>query len=325
MTNEIDAINAKILKELLMDGRKSFAEIAKECNTSRDVIAKRYKQMVNKGIIVGSTIQNSPACYGGNLVAAIEIDVQPHKEEEVLLLAHKIPQVIQGFRLGFSPSLSILVVLKNIEELEGIKQSIKGLPFLLRVEVGIWIGIRTIPENLSILNVQEPRINIETEDKSSSQKKVEIKLDAIDTAVIEKLAADGRTRFEKIAKELKVSTDTIIRRYERLKRNGDLKVVIQLNLTKIGYPAFAMFSVTSSSQENLAESIRTLAKIPDINFIIKNSGSFDYLISLIVRDIQQLTAVQEEIANMPGVINMKTVVGKMFMVWPIPREFISSF
>jgi len=66
---EIDVINSKILKELLRDGRKSFAEIAKECKTSKDVIAKRYKQMKSKGIIVGVTIQNSCACRGCDIIA----------------------------------------------------------------------------------------------------------------------------------------------------------------------------------------------------------------------------------------------------------------
>ena len=326
MTTEIDRINAKILKDLLKDGRKSFAEIAKECNTSKDVIAKRYKKMESKGIIVGSTIQNSPACYGANLIAAVDIDVHARKEEQVILLAHKIPEIVQVFRSGFNPNLSIWVVLKKIEELERIKQLIKGLPFVLRVESRVWIGIKTTPDNLSILSTQEPCIDKDTNEKNvATNKNDETKLDKIDTALIEKLAADGRMPFEKIAKELKVSTDTVIRRYERLKRNGDLKVVAQINPTKIGYNAFAILSI-AFSQESLPEKvIQILSKIPDINFIIKTSGNFDYMFSLMIKDIQQLVSTQEEIANMPGVINMKTVVGKLFGVWPIHREFISSF
>ncbi|MGA3289728.1 MAG: hypothetical protein ABSD42_05770 [Candidatus Bathyarchaeia archaeon] len=43
-----------------------------------------------------------------------------------------------------------------------------------------------------------------------------------------------------------------------------------------------------------------------------------------VRDIEQLTATQEEIVGMPGVTNMETNVEKLFSVWPLPREFIST-
>jgi DNA-binding Lrp family transcriptional regulator len=324
MSAEIDNVNAIILKELLKDGRKSFTEIAKKCNTSKDVIAKRYKKMENKGIIVGTTIQNSPACYGGHFIAAIDIDVEPQREEQVLPLAYKIPKVVQVFRTGHNPSLSIWVVLRKMEELERIKHSIKGLPFLLRIDIRVWMGIRTTPENLSIL--KEDKVDKEGIEKGVAvQKNAEAKIDEIDKAMIEKLAVDGRMPFKKIAEELKVSTDTIIRRYEKLRRNGDLKVVAQINPTKIGYHAFAILNV-AFSQENLPETIiQALSKIPDINIIIKTSGSFDYMISLLIRDIQQFVATQEIIASMPGVTNMKTGVGKMFECWPIPREFISSF
>jgi hypothetical protein len=44
-----------------------------------------------------------------------------------------------------------------------------------------------------------------------------------------------------------------------------------------------------------------------------------------VRDIEQLTAIQEEIAAIPGITNLETNVEKLFNVWPLPREFISTF
>jgi len=324
MSAEIDNVNAIILKELLKDGRKSFTEIAKKCNTSKDVIAKRYKKMENKGIIVGTTIQNSPACYGGHFIVAIDIDVEPKREEQVLPLAYKIPKVVQVFCTGHNQSLSILVVLRKMEELELIKHSIKGLPFLLRMDIRVWMGIQNIPENLSIL--KEDKVDKEGNEKGVAiQKNDEAKIDEIDKAIIEKLSVYGRMPFKKIAEELKVSTDTIIRRYEKLRRNGDLKVVAQINPTKIGYHAFVIFNI-AFSQENLPETIiQALSKIPDINIIVKTSGSFDYMISLLIRDIQQFVATQEIITSMPGVTNMKTSVGKLFECWPIPREFISSF
>ena len=84
MIQTIDPLNAKILKDLLKDGRKTFTQIAKDCNTSKDVITKRYKQMKKAGIIVGATVHNSPACYGANIVAGIYLKIKPNKEKQVL-------------------------------------------------------------------------------------------------------------------------------------------------------------------------------------------------------------------------------------------------
>ena len=42
------------------------------------------------------------------------------------------------------------------------------------------------------------------------------KMDRIDNYIIEELALNGRMRFDKIAKSLDVSVDTVVRRFERL-------------------------------------------------------------------------------------------------------------
>ncbi len=129
---QIDRINAKILKELLRDGRKSFTEIAELCNTSKEVIANRYKQMKRRGIIVGATIQNSCVCYDRNLVAYITIYTKPHNVEKVITRLTENPNVIEIYRGGINPSMISLLIMKNIEELEQAKQSIKQLLFCLR-------------------------------------------------------------------------------------------------------------------------------------------------------------------------------------------------
>ena len=64
-----DSLNLTILQDLLSDGRKPFAEIAKENNTSKEVIAKRFKQLKAKGVILGFTTQNSTRCFDANFVA----------------------------------------------------------------------------------------------------------------------------------------------------------------------------------------------------------------------------------------------------------------
>jgi Lrp/AsnC family transcriptional regulator, regulator for asnA, asnC and gidA len=320
LMTEIDAVNAKILRELLKDGRKSFAEIAKECNTSKDVIAKRYKQMKSKGIIVGATIQNSYACCSCDFIACILITTQPQEADTVLQLVHEIPQVFDVYQVGVNPSLAAMATLKTMEELDQIKQSIKQLPFVLGVDTRVWTGIRNTPENLSILPLQE--IDVKTD---NGRGRTPSKIDETNAKIIEKLATNGRIPFRKLAAELKISTDTVVRRYERLKENGDLKVIIQINPAKIGYYAFAIFNVAFISQGGLTDRAEALAKIPDINFIIKTSGNFDFMISVMIKDIKQLTTIQEEIASMPGVTNMEIAVAKLFDVWPLSREFISTF
>jgi len=325
MTSQIDEINAKILKDLLKDGRKSFVEIAEECKTSKDVIAKRYKQMQSKGIVVGATILNSPACYDGNLLVWCYIFAQPNSAEKVLPLALKIPQVITVYPVGIKPSLAAVVVLKNIHELDHVKQSLKMLPFVVGLETQVLTGIRNNPDNLSVLipakDSEVPK-HIDEESKAKSGVKINRKIDGIDKKIIERLLINSRVPFNRVAVDLGLSTDTIVRRYEKLVRNGDLRVVIQVNPTKIGYKAFVIFSI-NCSQDNLPM-IDSLAEIPDVNFVHKTSGKFDYVVSLMVKDVEQLLAVQEKITSIAGLSGMETSIGRIFGVWPLPGEFISN-
>ena len=52
-----------------------------------------------------------------------------------------------------------------------------------------------------------------------------LKLDEIDTALLESLIKDGRKSFRQISREIKVSTPTVKARYERLVNVGLIKAV----------------------------------------------------------------------------------------------------
>ena len=81
---------------------------------------------------------------------------------------------------------------------------------------------------------------------SPYRRKIESNIDDIDRAIINKLSLNGRMPFAEIADPLGVSTETIVRRYEKLKENRDLKVVVEIDPTKIGYYAFGIFNFSFS-------------------------------------------------------------------------------
>jgi len=319
MKTEIDAINAKILYDLLKDGRKSFVEIARECNTSKDVISKRFRQMKSKGVIVGATIHASASYYGAHLVAWFFLYTQPNTARKVWPLILKIPEVVSVYPVGINPSLGVVVALKNTQELEQIKHTLKMLPNVDGLETQIFTRIKSTPDNLSILKT---KINVAKQIKEEKNKaEVISKIDETDRLIVEKLVADARVPFNTISDELKISTDTIARRYEKLKQNGDVKAVIQINPLKIGYPAFAVFNLNFT--QNNTPIIDTLSNIPDVNFVYQLSGKFDFFVCLMIRDIDQMIEVQEKIQNITGITRMEIGTGKIFSTWPPPREFIS--
>jgi DNA-binding Lrp family transcriptional regulator len=324
---KIDELNLKILHNLLGDGRKSFTEIGKETNTSKDVIAKRFKQMKAQGVILGFTIQNSSRCYGANFVANLLIFVQRGKVKCTMQEVRKISHVIHVYPSTVRQAVSAEVILKTLEELELVQKLIYTFPFVLKIETAIWMGKRTFPENLSIFSFKKLINNQPTEKgriDTTPKETEEIEIDEIDKAIMDKLTLNGRMSFEGIAKPLGVSTETIARRYEKLKQNGDLKVVAQIDPTKIGYYAFALFQL-SFSKGVLAETIEKLTSTFDVNFIIKAAGYFDLTFTLMIRDIDHFLEIQDQMITLPHVAHMEVYISRMLCPWPLQREIISTF
>jgi len=318
---KIDKLNAVILQELLKDGRKTFTEIAQQCGESMEVVANRYRQMKKQGIIVGATIQNSCACYDGNFVTAFYVSTRSSKSDVIAELLRDFPNITGVYPSALNPRLHAIFTLKSIAELERTKQAIKELPDVLDVDPQIWVGVRNTPHNLSVLGAgASPRPEGETFPKKITYPHV----DEIDKYIIEKLVIDSRTPFSKIAEELKISTDTVSKRYERLKENHHVRPVIQINPIKIGYNAFALFRLTFS-KDSLANNIEELMSMPDFNLIHKISGKYDCWASLMIKDINQFTSVQEKIHQMSNLTYFEVSVSRIFSVWPLQREFISTF
>jgi len=136
-------------------------------------------------------------------------------------------------------------------------------------------------------------------------------MDEIDLFIIKKLALDARMSFRKIAKELKVSPDTIINRYRALQEKGAIRgSTVVINPKKIGYEAMAVFMIDASSTHILAtestptDSSMILNKLIEMRNIIlatKTVGDHDLLAIGVARDFEHLVTIGTEIARMPGV------------------------
>lgn len=324
MTSKIDSLNLKILKDLLSDGRKPFAEIAEENNVSKEVISKRFKQLKAKGVILGFTTQNSVKCYDANFIANLLLHVQRSKLEHVMQAVKKIPNVIQAYRSAVEQDVLTEIVFKNLDELEYTKKMVQRIPEVLGTEVSIWTGFRNHPENLSIFNIEELVSKKTPQNGDSNRKKADAEIDKVDKVIIDKLSLNGRVPFAEIANPIGVSKETIARRYEKLKQNVDLKVVAQIDPNKLGYYAFGTFGF-SFSQEALDDNIEKISKTPDVNRITKCAGYQDLRFTLMLKDINHFIEVQKEMVVLPCITRISVSIIQMLYPWPMQREFISTF
>jgi DNA-binding Lrp family transcriptional regulator len=133
MLNEKDK---KILRELLKDGRISFADLGRRCHMTRQSVFSRIKSLKNRGIIKNFTTNISKKKIGLNITAYILIDSEPlrdFKREELQSLIN-LPQISEIHHIYGRYGFIMEVYAKDMDELSGIIKKIHEFKYVRRTE-----------------------------------------------------------------------------------------------------------------------------------------------------------------------------------------------
>jgi Lrp/AsnC family transcriptional regulator for asnA, asnC and gidA len=138
-------------------------------------------------------------------------------------------------------------------------------------------------------------------------------MDEIDEKIIEILTTDARTSFRQMAKDLGKSPDTIIKRYEKLREEGEIRgSTIIVEPRRIGYEGMAAFhidiSTSGGSKTDSTSILRALIKMPNIIVATKTVGDHDLLAIGVIHDFSHLMRLGGEIAAIEGVKNIQTAL-----------------
>jgi len=325
---KIDELDAQILKALLKDGRTGYFEIANQFGVSKNKVRKRCKAMEKKGIINGATTQLNLAHLGYDALATILISVEAQQLEALMALVEKITEVYTSRQYNSVYNIRAIARLKNLNELDQIKQLIKRRLPVMSLKTYIWTGVRNIPENLNLAGADKNNEgdNQVIQESVASRSDELVSIDDLDRQIIGKLTDNGRASFNKIAKELGVSTDTVVKRYHRLKENGTLKISVQINPKKIGYTAMLDFNLAFTTPGGLSiPLVESIAKIPDVSLILKTSGDYDLQVTAMVRDMAQSFDIQDQTAKICGVTKIEVSERRILEQWPTPQQYMSTF
>ena len=180
-------------------------------------------------------------------------------------------------------------------------------------------------DNLSQLTSASEKKSFPEKKHAKNESVALTKIDEIDKQIIKRLAENSRLSFRKIAQEMDISTDTVSRRFKKLCKNGVIIPSIQINPTKIGYKATVFFNVSFISKQKLSNIVEIISQIPDIVLVLNISGHFDLSLMALVKNIEQLFSIQDELYKIPGITEMATKIVKTDPTLPFPCEHISNF
>lgn len=145
-----------------------------------------------------------------------------------------------------------------------------------------------------------------------------VTLDATDRRMLRALQADGRMSNADLAKSVNLSESASLRRLRALETAGVIsRYAAIINERAVGLPISVFVTVTLSSQAEAALTAfeTAIATVPEVVECYLMTGGSDYLLRLVVRDVDDLERVHSrELTRIPGVTRISSSVAMRTVV-----------
>ncbi len=281
MAAKLDAVDARIIKILLLESRTSFTDIAGECKITVTAVRMRYKRLWRDGVINGEKMLVNPHSLGYQHIADLGMITSVENEKEVRKFIESKPYI--GELVGPMGHYSFFgkVALRDLHKLRDIIEDLESNGNIKHVDALIWAEAVNVefPANLIIkpLGQKDTRKTVEPPTLNNHMH-ASIDLDDVDKRIALILSQNSRTPFKNIAAELQISSKTVIQRYKKL-RGGLLTLsTITVNLHKLGYQALGKRVHKTFKPQQNARHLYPAAADPKRNSHHKADGSLRFVL-----------------------------------------------
>ncbi len=129
---------------------------------------------------------------------------------------------------------------------------------------------------------------------------VAVAIDDTDKALIEALQRDGRMPYTKLAEHVGLSEAAVRQRVQRLIESGVTQIVAVTDPMTVGFRRIAMIGLNVEGDTRAVAD--AIAAIPEIDYVVLVSGSFDVLLEVVCEDDDHLLGLlNDKIRAIPGV------------------------
>jgi Lrp/AsnC family transcriptional regulator for asnA, asnC and gidA len=136
----------------------------------------------------------------------------------------------------------------------------------------------------------------------------QVRIDEIDVNIIRALQKDARSNFAGIARDCGVSTDTISKRFRKMKKAGIIRgTTILLNPRSFGYECVASLGI-DVSYPHMREIVESIQKMPEIVFCTTCMGRHDIFCIAVLENVGRLSQVKDLIKGHPVVREVATSI-----------------
>jgi DNA-binding Lrp family transcriptional regulator len=141
-------------------------------------------------------------------------------------------------------------------------------------------------------------------------------MDSTDATILGILSTSARIPFSTIAKQIGISTKTVICRYKKLKKDFVAYSTLALNLKKLGYTGYASYNIKVSSKSWVRDVFDKLILVPNVVVALKLIGPYNINALAPFNSPEQLMQTHADISKIPGIERIDQQIGDSLHVWP---------
>lgn len=130
--------------------------------------------------------------------------------------------------------------------------------------------------------------------------------DALDLAILECLARDGRTPYTTVAAEVGTSEATVRARVAKLEASGVMSFVALCNPLLLGHIS-TRFLVHTSGMTPQAVA-RAISQLPMAGIVVLTAGRYDVFVEAMCKDFSKLVELLDDIRRIPGVSGLQSLI-----------------
>jgi len=150
---ELDALDRKLLRELLEDARISHVDLAERVGLSATACARRIRRLEEEGVLKGYRAELDPQRLGIGTVVVVRITLRDQTEElftRFETAVKECPEVFSCFLMSGSDDYLLMVAVEDIAEYERLHMKVfSRLPGVHRIHSSF--AMRSVVQREAVL------------------------------------------------------------------------------------------------------------------------------------------------------------------------------
>jgi len=145
----LDEIDRKLLRELLIDSKRSYRELARSVGVSTATVINRVQRLESSGVIKGYTIIVDHERLGFELTVVTEITVSKGRLIEVEEAVSKLPNVCAVYDVTGLTDAMVVAKFRSRRDLSKFTKGLLAMPYVERTNTHV--VLTTVKEDFRML------------------------------------------------------------------------------------------------------------------------------------------------------------------------------